>query len=63
VTTTDPSLTRVQVMRAGRHADAKPCINGNEWAKRQAAKAGIDTSRWDNGSASCGGAGEVGAEL
>ena len=29
---------------------AKLCINGNEWAKRQAAKAGIGFSRWTTGS-------------
>ena len=32
---------------------AKVCINGNEWAKRQAAKAGIGYSPLDNGFASC----------
>ena len=29
---------------------AKLCINGNEWAKRQAAKAGIGFEPLDNGS-------------
>jgi hypothetical protein len=28
---------------------AKLCINGNEWAKRQAAKAGIGYEPLDNG--------------
>ena len=28
---------------------AKLCINGNEWAKRQAAKAGIGFTPLDNG--------------
>src|SRR3954468_10754406 len=32
---------------------AKLCINGNEWAKRQAAKAGIGFTPLDNGFASC----------
>jgi len=32
---------------------AKLCINGNEWAKRQAAKAGIGYEPLDNGFASC----------
>jgi len=32
---------------------AKLCINGNEWAKRQAAKAGIGFEELDNGFASC----------
>ena len=32
---------------------AKLCINGNEWAKRQAAKAGIGFEALDNGFASC----------
>jgi len=32
---------------------AKLCINGNEWAKRQAAKAGIGFTALDNGFASC----------
>lgn len=32
---------------------AKLCINGNEWAKRQAAKAGIGFQPLDNGFASC----------
>src|SRR3954464_242623 len=32
---------------------AKLCINGNEWAKRQAAKAGIRFEPLDNGFASC----------
>src|SRR3954462_10272106 len=32
---------------------AKPCINGNEWAKRQAAKAGIRFEPLDNGFAAC----------
>ena len=32
---------------------AKLCINGNEWAKRQAAKAGIGFEPLDNGFASC----------
>jgi hypothetical protein len=32
---------------------AKLCINGNEWAKRQAAKAGIGFASLDNGFASC----------
>ncbi len=30
--------------------NAKLCINGNEWAKRQAAKAGIGFNRWTTGS-------------
>ena len=34
--------------------NAKLCINGNEWAKRQAAKAGIRFTALDNGFASCG---------
>jgi hypothetical protein len=33
--------------------NAKLCINGNEWAKRQAAKAGIVFEPLDNGFASC----------
>ncbi|MGH9230975.1 MAG: hypothetical protein ACRD07_19980 [Acidimicrobiales bacterium] len=33
--------------------NAKVCINGNEWAKRQAAKAGIGFEALDNGFASC----------
>src|SRR3954452_17505738 len=32
---------------------AKLCVNGNEWAKRQAAKAGIRFEPLDNGFASC----------
>ena len=32
---------------------AKLCVNGNEWAKRQAAKAGISFEALDNGFASC----------
>jgi hypothetical protein len=32
---------------------AKLCINGNEWAKRQAAKAGIGFTALDNGFATC----------
>jgi hypothetical protein len=32
---------------------AKVCINGHEWAKRQAAKAGIDFDALDNGFLSC----------
>jgi len=32
---------------------AKLCINGNEWAKRQAAKAGIGFEPLDNGFATC----------
>jgi hypothetical protein len=32
---------------------AKLCINGNEWAKRQAAKAGIGFEPLDNGFSSC----------
>src|SRR3954470_9535811 len=32
---------------------AKLCINGNEWAKRQASKAGIGFEPLDNGFASC----------
>ena len=32
---------------------AKLCINGNEWAKRQAAKAGISFEALDNGFAAC----------
>jgi hypothetical protein len=34
---------------------AKLCINGNEWAKRQAAKAGISFEALDNGFAACAG--------
>ncbi|MGH3950360.1 MAG: hypothetical protein ACRDSE_14775 [Pseudonocardiaceae bacterium] len=33
---------------------AKLCVNGNEWAKRQAAKAGIDFEPLDNGFAAVG---------
>jgi hypothetical protein len=33
--------------------NAKLCINGNEWAKRQAAKAGIAFTALDNGFAAC----------
>jgi hypothetical protein len=33
---------------------AKLCVNGNEWAKRQAAKAGISFEALDNGFAACG---------
>lgn len=33
--------------------NAKVCINGNEWAKRQATKAGIAFEPLDNGFASC----------
>jgi hypothetical protein len=32
---------------------AKLCINGNEWAKRQAAKAGVGFEALDNGFAAC----------
>jgi len=32
---------------------AKVCINGHEWAKRQAAKAGMDFDALDNGFLSC----------
>jgi hypothetical protein len=34
--------------------NAKLCVNGNEFAKRQAAKSGIDFEPLDNGFASCG---------
>jgi hypothetical protein len=33
--------------------NAKVCLNGNEWAKCQAAQAGIDFEPLDNGFASC----------
>jgi hypothetical protein len=33
--------------------NAKLCINGNEWAKRQAARAGIGFTALDNGFAAC----------
>jgi hypothetical protein len=33
--------------------NAKVCLNGNEWAKRQATKAGIDFEALDNGFAAC----------
>jgi hypothetical protein len=33
--------------------NAKVCVNGNEWAKRQAAQAGIDFEPLDNGFVSC----------
>lgn len=33
--------------------NAKLCLNGNEWAKRQAAKAGIAFTALDNGFAAC----------
>ena len=33
--------------------NAKLCINGNEWAKRQAVKAGIGFEALDNGFAAC----------
>jgi hypothetical protein len=33
--------------------NAKLCLNGNEWAKRQATKAGIGFTALDNGFASC----------
>ena len=33
--------------------NGKLCLNGNEWAKRQAAKAGIGFTALDNGFASC----------
>src|SRR5207302_9475898 len=33
--------------------NAKVCINGNEWAKRQATKAGVTFDPLDNGFASC----------
>jgi hypothetical protein len=33
--------------------NAKVCLNGNEWAKRQASKAGIGFEPLDNGFASC----------
>ena len=33
--------------------NAKLCLNGNEWAKRQAAKAGVAFEALDNGFASC----------
>jgi len=33
--------------------NAKLCINGNEWAKRQAAKAGLAFTALDNGFAAC----------
>jgi len=32
---------------------AKLCLNGNEWAKRQVAKAGIGFEALDNGFAAC----------
>jgi hypothetical protein len=35
--------------------NAKVCLNGNEWAKRQAEKAGIGFEALDNGFASCEG--------
>jgi hypothetical protein len=34
--------------------NAKLCVNGNEWAKRQAARAGIGFEALDNGFAACG---------
>src|SRR5262249_29235642 len=34
--------------------NAKLCINGNEWAKQQATKAGIRFTPLDNGFAACG---------
>ena len=43
--------------------NAKLCLNGHEWAKRQAAKAGIGFTALDNGFATCadpaGGAGDL----
>ena len=33
--------------------NAKLCLNGHEWAKRQAAKAGIGFTALDNGFATC----------
>jgi hypothetical protein len=33
--------------------NAKLCVNGNEWAKRQAAKAGVGFEALDNGFAAC----------
>jgi len=33
--------------------NAKLCVNGNEWAKRQATKAGIEFTALDNGFAAC----------
>ena len=33
--------------------NAKVCLNGNEWAKRQATKTGVDFDPLDNGFASC----------
>jgi hypothetical protein len=33
--------------------NAKLCLNGHEWAKRQAAKAGIGHTALDNGFATC----------
>ena len=43
--------------------NAKLCINGNEWAKRQAAKAGIGFTALDNGFASCDGPGRGAGDL
>jgi hypothetical protein len=34
--------------------NARICLNGNEWAKRQAKRAGIDFEPLDNGFSSCG---------
>ena len=42
---------------------AKLCINGNEWAKRQAAKAGIGFEALDNGFAACDDPARVAADL
>jgi hypothetical protein len=39
--------------------NAKLCLNGHEWAKRQAVKAGIEFTALDNGFASCADPGAV----
>jgi hypothetical protein len=43
--------------------NARVCINGNEWAKRQAAKAGLAFEPLDNGFASCDQASPAAADL
>ena len=43
--------------------NAKLCINGHEWAKRQAAKAGIGFTALDNGFAACRRPGRAAADL
>jgi hypothetical protein len=47
------SVCAHHLRKSGLTHNAKLCINGNEWAKRQAAKAGIGFTALDNGFAAC----------